>query len=316
MFFYQDDLGQVMDVTIEKEIAFLPFFEDVAMHFSQPPVDLASPEYNSPIVLAEPSAFPELLLRYRKEVDKYCLERGVVTEFVRMHPLSNSVSGLSALLTLHQGAQMVYVDLRQGHPEAYRAYRKGHKSSIKKAIRAGVAVDFCSRDYTVTISALHRYYSDTMHEKEAKTVYLYSVEYFIKLMAALQDRALLVRSMVNGTIASASIFILGSKHVWFKHSGLNPALRHTAAHTYAIDRTIEWASRNSYEQFMLGGGMQPGDNTDPSKLGFSHSIAPVHHFRKIHDERRLALLVQAKNDHDRRLEKETRTDYFPSYWLT
>lgn len=316
MFFYQDDLGEVMDVTIEKEIASLAFFADVASSFSRPPVDLASPEYNSPIVMVEASAFPELLIRYRKEVDEYCRERGVVTEFVRMHPLSNSVSGLSAIFKLQQGAQMVYVDLREGYPPAFRAYRKGHKSAIKKAIRSGVTVEFCSQDDIATITALHRYYSDTMVEKEAKPVYLYSLDYFIQLASALQDRALLVRSMLNETITSASIFILGMRHVWFKYSGLNPAYRDTGAHTYAIDRTIDWASKNHFEQFMLGGGMQPGDSTYLSKVGFSHSIAPVHHFRKIHDETALATLVQAKNDYDRRQGKETRTDYFPSYWLT
>lgn len=316
MFYYQDNIGEVIDVTLEKDIASLPFFVDVAERFSTSPVDLASPEYNSPVVLAEPAARMPILQRYRQAIDAYCMERGVVTEFVRIHPLSDSIPALSEIFPLHQGAEMVYADLRAGYNEAYRNYRKGHKSAIKKAMRSGVTVEFRPSDDVGTIQVLHQLYTETMLRKQAKTVYLQPLEHFIELMRALDRRALLVRSMVDGTIASASIFILGHKHVWFKYSGLNPSYRDLGAHTYALDRTIFWAAENGHEQFMLGGGMQPRDGIYLSKLGFSHAVSSVRHFRKVHNEHTLRLLTQAKRSFDKRLGNVTREDYFPSYWLS
>jgi serine/alanine adding enzyme len=315
MFAYHDELGEVIDVTVEKHISFLPFFALVADKFPRPPVDLASPEYNSPIVLAEPSAVPELLRRYRQAVDRYCAEHSVVTEFVRFHPLSNSASAYSGMLPLLRASEMLYINLSEGYEQVYRAYRKGHKSDIKKAIKSGAVIEFCSSDDGQVLSELHRLHSDTMVRKSAKSIYHLSADYFADLVRSLGDRVLLTKCLLDGMVVCASLFVLGRKHVWFRYSAADPAYRNTGAHTYALDRAIHWVSENGYEQFMLGGGVDPRDSLYMYKHGFSHAAAPVYHFRNIHDEKSLKLLVEAKRDYDKQLGRETNENYFPSYWL-
>jgi hypothetical protein len=315
MLAYQDDLGEVFDVTLRKNIADLPFYADVAHQFARSPTDLASPEYNSPIVIAEPGAVGELLRRYRRAVDEYCLESGVVTEFVRFHPLSESATAFADLLDLHQAAEMVYVDLRRGYDSAFCGYRENHKRNIKKALKQGAMFRFCpSRDEEAT-SLLHKLWSEAMLRKDAKSIYHHPLEHFVGFVQALGDRALIVESLVDNDVASVDVFVLGRKHIWHKYSGLDQRFRVTGAHTFAFDRTIHWAWQAGYEYFMLGGGMEQGDSTYQYKYGFSHLAAPVRHFKKVHDQKALNLLLEAKSAYNTRLGLETKQQYFPSYWL-
>jgi serine/alanine adding enzyme len=315
MFMYEDDLGKVFDVTIEKAVSSLPFFADIADQFSRPPVDLASADYNSPMVLADPRDYDELLRRYRHSVDRYCLESEVVTEFVRFHPFSESAGASAPVLELQTGADLLYVDLRGGYENAFHGYRKGHKSTIKKAAREGAGFRFCASGDVDALARVHQLYAETMRRKEAKSVYMHGFEHFQSLVRHLGDRIVIMESLAANQIASANIFLLGQKHIWFKYSGLDQRYRATGAHTFMLDQAIRWACERGFDHFMLGGGIEPGDSTYASKRGFSHLSTRVHHARKVHNEKLMNLLIEAKRAHDSRLGLPTRTAYFPSYWL-
>ena len=312
MLLYEDGLGKVFDVTLVKAISSLPFFADIANQFPNPPIDLASPDYNSPIVLAHPRDSAELLQRYRRSVDEYCRETGVVTEFVRFHPLSTSVH----LIETDPGAELLYIDLRPGYQNAFQGYRKGHKSTIKKAAREGADFRFCMSSDMDALATVYELYTEAMRRKDAKSVYLHKFEHFQNMARHLGDRLLIMQSLAEGRVASANIFLLGRKHMWFKYSGLDQQLRTSGAHTFMLDRAIHWACEQEFDHFMLGGGMEPGDSTHASKRGFSHRSACTHHLKKIHNEKVLSLLVEAKRAYDSKLGLPTRTAYFPSYWLS
>ena len=315
MMLYQDDLGTVFDVTIEKSVANLPFFGDIAMEFISSPVDLASPDYNSPMILAELSDHAELLRRYRHAVDSYCLERGVVTEFVRFHPMSATADSCAGFLEVARGAELLYVNLLNGYDAAYQGYRKGHKSTIKKAAREGADFRLVPATDTEVLGRLFRFYTETMQRKGAKSVYLHSSEHFASMSRHLEQRIMLMESLFHGQVASVNVFLLGQKHMWFKYSGLDQQFRKSGAHTYMMDRAIHWASHHGFEHVMLGGGIVEGDTTYASKRGFTHTSAPVHHGKKIHNQGVMNRLLNAKQSYDRRLGLTTATNYFPSYWL-
>ncbi len=316
MLLYEDDLGKVFDVTVEKDISSLPFFADIADQFSRPPVDLASPDYNSPVVLAEPRDSDELLRRYRRSVDSYCLDMGVVTEFVRFHPLSESTGICVQFLGAHPGAEMLYVDLRDGYEKAFQRYSRGRKSTVKRAGREGAGFRLSTSSDTDGLAKVHQLYTETMERKGAKSVYLYGFEHFQNMSRYLGDRIVIMQALAGDQVASANIFLLGRKQMWFKYSGLDQRYRASGAHTFMMDRAIHWACEHGFDHFMLGGGVEPGDSTHASKQGFSHLSACVHHVKKIHDESVMNLLIEAKRAYDSRLGVPTRTAYFPSYWLS
>jgi hypothetical protein len=316
MMLYQDDLGTVFDVTVEKSVASLPFFGDIAAEFTSPPIDIASPDYNSPIILSEPGSQDELLKRYRHAVDHYCLERGVVTEFVRFHPMSATADTCAQYLQVTRGAELLYVNLTNGYDHAHEGYRKGHRSTIKKAARDGADFRLVPPTDPEALARLFQLYTETMQRKGAKSVYLLNSAHFDSMSRHLEHRILLMESLFRDQVASVNVFLLGQKHMWFKYSGLDQQLRNTGAHTFMMDRAFHWASNHGFEHVMLGGGIVAGDSTYASKRGFTHTSAPVHHGKKIHNPRLMSRLIQAKQSYDSRLGLPTAADYFPSYWLT
>jgi hypothetical protein len=315
MLLYEDDLGTVFDVTLEKAINSLPFFADIADQLPRPPVDLASPDYNSPVVLAEPRDSDELLRRYRRSVDHFCLDIGVVTEFVRFHPFSESLGVCTQFFELQPGAEMLYVDLRDGYEKAFQRYSRGRKSVVKKAGREGAGFRLSTSSDTDGLARVYQLYAETMQRKDAKSVYLYGLEHFQNMARHLADYIVIMQSLVRDQVASANIFILSRERMWLKYSGLDQQYRHTGAHTYMMDRAIHWACEQHCAHFMLGGGVEPGDSTYASKRGFSHLSAPVYHLKKVHDEATMNRLIEAKKAYDSRLGLNTGTAYFPSYWL-
>ena len=93
------------------------------------------------------------------------------------------------------------------------------------------------------------------------------------------------------------------------------AERGTHANCLVYDMICRWGAERGYQALFLGGGMTSGDALYRYKLGYSPLSAPVRHLRKVHDAVALAKLALAKAASDPRLQKPTRSDYFPSYWL-
>jgi hypothetical protein len=314
---YADDLGVVFDVTLIKRVDTLPFYADIARDFARPPVDLASPEYNGPVVASAPADRAELVRRYRAALDAYCRNTGVVTEFVRVHPLSDLdvATGLGACEPLRDAAELIYVDLRAGYEAAARGYRKGHRAAVKRAAREGAVVRVVPPD-DAAVARLAELYGATMARHGAKGYYRHDTGYFTTLFEHLGDRALLVEASTReGALAASAVFLRGARHLWYLYAGTAEALRDTGANNYKIDRMVAWGAAHGCEALVLGGGFAPGDGLYLTKRGYSHLAAPVRHLRKVHDVRALERLRAARAAYNARHGRPTREDYFPSYWL-
>ncbi len=314
MLVYEDELGTVLDVTVVKQVSSLPFYRESGLVCEKPALDLASPDYNGPIILGSPAHHRELLIRYRHAVDSYCAEVGVVTEFVRVHPKLPTLNVLSELWELRSASELIYVDLSCGYDTTRRQYRKGHKAAVKKAVRLGVQVSFVQPD----AEHLRRFfdlYTASLTRNEAKSIYFLPLDYFFGVFRELGSNALLVEATVEDTLVSSNIFFASGEQLWYKFAGTAPALKHTEAHTFMVDRIIAWAADHGYRHLFLGGGFRPDDGPYKHKRGFSHLSAPVYHFKRVHAPAVMKMLCERKLEYDRRHGRLTRLDYFPSYWL-
>jgi serine/alanine adding enzyme len=308
LFHYKDALGCVFDVTTIREVARLPFYASVADEFQRSPIDLASPEYNGPVVIGEPRA--ELYARYKAAVNDWCHESGVVTEFVRFHPFAQEVDAALPVVS-----ELVYADLREGYQPAAMRYSENHRRNVRKAARDGAKMAIVEPD-EARISQFSSLYLQTMERRQAKSVYLFQPAYFASMFRHLGSRAILVESYTGaGALASMAVFFLGDAHVWYMYGATIEAERAGGANTFMFDQLFAWAAERGYSWFVLGGGFQPGDGLYRFKLGLSPLSRPVRHLRKVHDATTLERLTAAKAAYDARHGRPPRTDYFPPYWL-
>ena len=302
--------GTVFDVTYARKIQTLPFFSSIASEMTMRPIDLASPEYNGPILMCEDSDRDELLAQYRQAVMGFCAQNSVVTEFIRFHPFR----GVGPQLGATAAASVIYVDLRQGCEAAQRSYRKGHKSTIKKAEREGASARF-AQSSEAAVRSLARLHEQTMRERCAKSVDYRSEEFFCKMFGILGEDAVLVEAYTGSELVSASVFLRSANELWYLYSGSIQNLLKTGAQTFALDKTIQWAAAQGLEYVVLGSGAAPGDSLYLYKTGFSHLTAETMHLKVVHNAKLMRYLCEAKAKYNQAQLKPVRTDYFPSYWL-
>lgn len=315
MLSYEDELGMVFDVTELKQVSRLDFYHSLPEPGPRPSIDLASPEYNGPVLVAAGGDRAELLARYRRALDAYCQEKGIVTEFVRLHPLSGAAPLLGALEPLISSSEVVYVDVSGGHEAARAGYRPEHRAAIRRAVRSGASVHFVTPDDDAIgrFVALH---AETLGRKaDVKSYYRRTRPFFEALFRRMGDAALLVESRTPQGLASAAICLAGPRNVWYLYGGTRPEAIAGGANKLLFDQLVAWCAANSKATLVLCGGFAPGDGLYQFKRGFSRLSAPVPHLRKIHDPARLQQLLAAKAAFDEGLGRPTRLDYFPSYWL-
>jgi hypothetical protein len=314
MFRYHDDRGLVFDVTTVKDISSLPFFSTVSQDFPHLPIDIESPEYNGPVIVGAPDDEHELLSAYRAAVDAYCEEHNVVTEFVRVHPMSSIAGVLTQIVPLTSASDMVYVDLRHGYEAARSNYSSKRRQEMNRAVRNGARIRVVQpeEDAILRCSAL---YNDTMRRKAAKSVRIFEADYCVSLFGHLGENAILVEAFMGDALASSTVLLLDGKNIWASYTGTVYSLRDSDANLYMTDRMIAWAAERGYDYFLLGGGIEPGDGMYAYKMRFSKLMSSVRHLRKVHQPGLLQFLLGAKCEYDRCQGRTTRLDYFPSYWL-
>jgi hypothetical protein len=114
------------------------------------------------------------------------------------------------------------------------------------------------------------------------------------------------------------MFLEDMPFLWYEYSGSVPDLLSTHAHTYSLDSMVAWAAGRGFSYLVLGGAGDPRDPDDGVgrfKRGFSPLRRTSLQLRKVHCAGRLEMLLRAKERYDRSTGRETRTDWFPSYWL-
>lgn len=311
---FQDTGGVVFDVTTLRDISRLPFF--AAAELGRSAVDVASPEYNGPIVAGAPADAAELVARYRKAVDSALQDLGAVTEFVRCDPFAAATSGLGAIEELTSVSEVVYVDVREGYETAFRGYRPEHRTAIRKAVRAGTEVRFVAAPGPDALDRFFALYTATLARKpDVKSYHKLPLDYFASLFRHLGEHALLVESWSTGRLASSTVFVVGARRAWYLYGGTQPEAVAGGANKLLFDRVIAWAAEQRLEALVLCGGFEPGDGLYQFKRGYSKLSARIAQLRKVHDAAALERLERAKAEFDRERGRATRRDYFPSYWL-
>lgn len=314
LFHYRDDLGEVMDVVMEKQISSLNFYREAHLPTLQNPADIVSAEYNGPIVHADAIVVSEVFRRFRSSLAEYYRSHGVVTEFVRFHPFQSAVDRVREMEDCVSVSEVIYIDLSEGYDTAKRKYRKGHRAAATKADRIGVNVRFVDPTEE-NIGRLTTLYTDTMRRRNAIAERSRSHDFFESLFRCLGRNALLVEAQLGEQCCVSAVFLLGRGHVWYMFAGTNPDLKSSEGGILLLDRVAHWAAEAGYSTFVLGGGWSLGDSIYSFKRGFSHLVRPVFQLRKVHNQTALNVLMEAKTNYDVKRGRATHVNYFPPYWL-
>lgn len=276
-FIYRSANGLVLYPFLLRRINDLALFHDVEECW-----DIITPYgYGGPLYSAtDEQSLPQLVRGFLESFHTYCDGHRIVTEFARLHPLLGNHRMLpeSSKVFHHE---TIYIDLRQSEQDLWKEIRKGHKSSIKKALRFQVKV-VRDEDGRYT-EQFHKLYINTMRRQQASPSYFFPLSFFKDILELLGQHASLFVALHDEKVVTAAIFMHYGDYVHYHFSGSDADYLHLCANHLLVYEVAKWAQQQGAQFFHLGGGLQPNDSLFMFKSGFSDKRAPFYTYRRIHD---------------------------------
>ena len=228
--------------------------------------------------------------------EEWARERGVVTTFVRFHPLYGNQRG--APIHVDELAPTVAWRLDPDRDLLAGLHFK-HRNKVTKAENAGATVT--QHDGLGEFVPL---YEDTMRRVNADDFYFFDPAYWERL-----GELPLVRfdAGIDGEVVASALCLATPPWLHYHLSGTTDAGRTTGSSTLVLLEAARWAQANGYERFHLGGGL--GGKEDS-----------LHHFKARFDPEGLVPAAVGKAIHDedayRRLSGGSEVafeGFFPAY---
>ena len=179
--------------------------------------------------------------------ETWCRERGVVTTFVRFHPLFQS--GANAPLALEELAPTIGWRL-EGDLLA-RMHSK-HRNVVRKGEKAGLAVE-----QATGVGGFAPLYEDTMRRANAAAFYFFPGEYW-QALDRLGDGLVRFHAFEEADVVASALCLASPPWLHYHLGAASDRGRKLGATTLLLYEIARWAQERGYERFHLGGGVGGG----------------------------------------------------------
>jgi hypothetical protein len=178
----------------------------------------------------------------------WCREQGVVTTFVRFHPLYANQRDASPEVKVQPLAGTLAWRLDEDGDLLDRMHRH-HRRVVRKALAAGVEAR--AQLAPESLDGFVALYQQTMERQEAEDFYFFPPEYWRALETSLRDHVVLFEAGDD-----AKLLCLHAPPWLHYHLGASSdAGRKLGASTLLFLEAARWAQELGYMRFHLGGGV-------------------------------------------------------------
>lgn len=238
-------------------------------------------------------------------------ERGVVSAFIRMHPLyTPKLEAFGAAGPLVDHGDAVSIDLSLTPDELWRQTRANHRRDINKARRAGytfrVDREWSRLDDFVAV------YAETMDRLDALPSWRLSRDYFVALREHVGEHVLLGMVELDGELACGALLTEVGGMVEYHLGGTLDRHLKMRPSKLLIHEATHWSRERGASIFHLAGSLRRGDSLQRFKLGFSPLVCRVLSWRLVTDEARYLELGKRWELRHRR-KADRRDAFFPAY---
>ncbi|QDO94701.1 GNAT family N-acetyltransferase [Formosa sediminum] len=247
------------------------------------------------------------LMMFWKLVDQWYLEHNVVTEFIRFS-LNNNCK-------LYSGTLISALTNVKGEIISEEAQWNNFKSKVRNNYRKSTSeqlkVKFVQGDCDAeTIALFHSIYIQTMARIHASKDYLYSLNYFKKIIEISKEEFLIVFVYAGDIAISVELILIAGDTLFSYLGGTLSEFFNLRPNDFLKINVINWARAHEYKYYVLGGGRTDGDNLYLYKKTFFPKDEDVIYYtgRKIINEKVYNKLSAMYFDTD--VEHE---NYFPIY---
>lgn len=201
---------------------------------------------------------------FLRDIIDYATEYGVVSQFVRFHPLLSNHEILPRVFDTRYLHQTIYIDTSSVELIMTNMDSK-NRNMVRKAEKNGVTI------VRKPIEAFYDFvpiYEETMLKDNADDYYFFGEEYF-KKQIDLKDNACIFYAIREESPIAAAIMYYNDKYMHYHLAGTHTEYRKYAPSNLLLYKAACWASERGIKQFHLGGGIVEDDNLFGFKKQFN-----------------------------------------------
>lgn len=266
--------------------------------------------YPGPLFLSSENVWD--FYKVEEELKSLLINRGIVSLFIRCHPLLKMPDDFYKMNGVIQHTDTVYIDLDIPLEESFMQMKKGLRYDIRKARKDGIQKVFVNSDWSYYNEFIQCYH-DTMNRVNASEYYFFSSEYFYELKEALSESLILMVNIINDELASASLFVETEGIVQYHLSCTKDKYKNYNPSKLILDEARIWAHSRGNHRFHLGGGAGSNeDNLFKFKSKYSPARSSFHTWRMIINEPVYEKLVNVKGMESVK-DEDRLSGFFPAY---
>ena len=260
--------------------------------------DVTTVGYGGPLALGVDPPLEQFYALY----DSWCRERGIVTTFVRFHPL---------LETQRYAREPFHQQKLEGtvswplEGDLFAGMHRHHRRLVRKAKSAGV--DVIAVPGPPRLDEFAALYDQTMQRLGAAHFYRYRDEYWEQLRRGLGERLVLFEAWRRGEPLAGILCLAGRPWLHYHLGATSDAARQLGASHLLLYEAACYGQSAGYSQFHLGSGVgETGGSLLEFKQRFTH-VPVVEQWlgKAVHDVDRYLELTRAR--------AVTYNGFFPGY---
>lgn len=238
---------------------------------------------------------------------KWCRENGIISEFVRFHPVLKNYRSVSSVYEVISLGETVTMDLAS--PEVIWAnITSKNRNMIRKAQKNKVKI--YNGRYPDIYRKFRVIYDQTMDKDHAEKYYYFGDVFYESLLNDFPWNAQVFYAEWEGKVIAASIMLMANGRMNYHLSGSVKEYAKLAPTNLLLYEAALWGCMNGCKTLYLGGGVGSGeDSLFRFKRAFyrGEQLNRFYIGRKVFDENQYQFLCRMRNT-----EKE-KTEYFPAY---
>lgn len=293
---YEDGCARMCYVVMKNDIAnFLPFQNSFPFgkYF-----DFETPYgYGGPLVDGKFGS--ESQKQFAEQLNSFCRENGIVSQFIRFHPLLENHKLFSEVSENLYMRDTVYIDT-SSEESVFVNLDSKNRNMIRKAQKSGIRiVQRPMEDY----EAFLEMYRETMRQNNADDYYFFGEKYFAYLRDSLKENATILYAMLENQPVSGAIFLFKEKTMHYHLAGTHREYRSLAAGNLLLYEAAIWANKNGITRLHLGGGLSENDSLFSFKKQFNkNGRLPFYIGRTIFDRSAYDFLLRTRKQLDESLD--------------
>lgn len=306
LFYFENDETRAFNVVIKRDIAKDNKFKGRLCEKKY--YDIITP-YGYGGFLVQESISKSSMEQLDNDYKKLCMENGIISEFVRFHPILQNADIFQGMYNEKMLGETVTMNL-DTREQIWDNMASTCRNRIRKSLKEGVEV-YWGRSPELYREFL-KIYSTTMDRKNATDFYYFEDDYFNSIMNDLRYHSIIFYALYQGQIISMAIIMFCNTQMHYHLGGSYREYQNLAPANQIFYEAACWGSENGFLTFHLGGGLGcQDDNLYRFKKTFNKNSNTVFSIgNKIFDEEKYKELINIRSE-----EKDfcTETSFFPVY---